>query len=60
MKSRIAIGSALFTLILAVAAFAANPDEKPTFASVLDHQLTNVEKAVIPAADAMPADKYDF
>ena len=60
MKSRIAIGSALFTLILAVAAFAANPDEKPTFASVLDHQLTNVEKTVIPAADAMPADKYDF
>ena len=60
MKSRIATASALFTLILAVAAFAANPDEKPTFASVLDHQLTNVEKTVIPAADAMPADKYDF
>ena len=60
MKSRIAIASALFTPILVVAAFAANPDEKPTFASVLGHQLTNIEKTVIPAADAMPADKYDF
>ena len=60
MKLRIVTGSALLTLIIALAAFAANPDEKPSFASVLDHQLTNVEKAVIPAADAMPADKYDF
>ena len=60
MKLRIVTGSALLTLIIATAAYAANPDEKPTFASVLDHQLTNVEKTVIPAADAMPADKYDF
>ena len=60
MKRPIVTGSALLTLIMATAAFAANPDEKPSFASVLDHQLTNVEKTVIPAADAMPADKYDF
>lgn len=60
MKLRIVTGSALLTLIIAAAAFAANPDEKPTFASVLDHQLTSTEKTVIPAADAMPADKYDF
>jgi uncharacterized damage-inducible protein DinB len=60
MKLRIAIGSALLTIILAAAAFAANPDEKPTFASVLDHQLAGTEKTVVPAADAMPEDKYSF
>ena len=57
---RVAIGSALFTLILVAAAFAANPDEKPTFASVLDQQVTRTEKVVVPAADAMPEDKYGF
>jgi hypothetical protein len=60
MKLRIAVGYLLFGLVITAAVFAVNPDEKPTFASVLDHQLTNVEKTVIPAADAMPADKYDF
>jgi hypothetical protein len=38
----------------------AKPDAKPTFASVLDRQLTNIEKTVVPAADAMPDAKYDF
>lgn len=36
------------------------PDEKPTFASVLDRQFSNMEKVVVPAADAMPDDKYGF
>ncbi len=27
---------------------------------MIDHQLTGTEKTVVPAADAMPADKYDF
>jgi hypothetical protein len=58
MKLRIAMCVVLFTLAISGAALAA--DEKPTFASVLDRQLTNVEKTVFPAADAMPADKYDF
>src|SRR5215469_7472233 len=57
---RVAIGSALFTLTLAAAVIAANPDEKPTFASVLEQQLTRTEKVVVPAADAMPEDKYGF
>jgi len=33
MKLRIVTGSALLTLIIATAAYAANPDEKPTFAN---------------------------
>jgi hypothetical protein len=36
------------------------PAEKPTFASVLNSQFSRTEKAVVPAADAMPDDKYTF
>jgi hypothetical protein len=32
----------------------------PTIASTLDSQLTLVEHQLVPAAEAMPADKYDF
>ena len=60
MKLRIAIGYLVFSLLISAAAFAANPDEKPTFASVLDHQFANTEKTVVPAAEAMPEDKYSF
>ena len=67
MKLRIA-SCLLLSLFLSVTALAADPqakpeakpEAKPTFASVIDHQLTNTEKTVVPAADAMPADKYDF
>lgn len=58
MKLRIAMCCVLFTLAISGAALAA--DEKPTFGSVLDHQFTNTEKTVVPAADAMPEDKYGF
>jgi len=60
MKLRIAISSVLFAMVVSAAALATNPDEKATFASVLDRQFTNSEKTVVPAADAMPAEKYDF
>jgi hypothetical protein len=32
----------------------------PTIASTLDAQLTLVERQFVPAAEAMPADKFDF
>jgi len=38
----------------------AKPDQKPTFAMVFDRSLTNVEKEVVSAADAMPEDKYSY
>jgi len=38
----------------------AKADEKPTFAMVFDRNLTNVEKEVVSAADAMPEDKFNF
>jgi hypothetical protein len=34
--------------------------ESPTIAEVYDHSLTRLEKEFVPAAEAMPEDKYDF
>jgi DinB superfamily len=42
------------------AAMQAKPDQKPTFAAVLDRSLSNVEHEVVPAAEAMPEDKFNF
>ena len=64
MKKRIAVYCLLASLAVTASAIAANPqataEPKATFASVLDHQLSGTEKAVVPAAEAMPDDKYDF
>ena len=35
-------------------------DQKATFAAVLDGSLSNAEKEVVPAAEAMPEDKFNF
>jgi len=57
------------SLLLAVAAAStltyaqsAKPDKKPapTITTVLDRQLSNIESEIVPAADALGADKYDF
>jgi len=64
MKMRIAVCCLLASLAITGTAIAvdpqAKPEPKPTFASVLDHQLSGTEKAVVPAAEAMPEDKYNF
>ncbi len=68
MNKQVAIGILLLALApvgTAVAAspqaaMQAKPDQKPTFAMVLDHSLTNVEQEVVPAAEAMPEDKFNF
>lgn len=57
------------SLMLAVAAAsgetqetkpAAAPEAPATVASVVERQVSSIEKLVVEAADAMPADKYDF
>jgi hypothetical protein len=64
MKMHVVVCCLLTSLAITSSAIAANPqaktEAKPTFASVLDHQLTNAEKTVVPAAEAMPEDKYNF
>jgi uncharacterized damage-inducible protein DinB len=39
---------------------AGKPAEHPTVTQILDGSLTNVESAFVPAAEAMPEDKYSF
>jgi len=64
MKIRFTVCALLLVLTLAglssTATAQAKPDAKATFASVLDHQLSGVEGELVPAAEAMPADKYSF
>src|ERR1700733_7144720 len=44
----------------ALRAFQAQPAPAPTIASVLDRDISNVEKEVVDAAEAMPEEKYNF
>jgi len=66
MKKSVLLAILLSTAVFSTAAVAANPQaagaaqEKPTFASVYDHSLSNLEKEVVEAAEAMPEDKFNF
>ncbi|HEX3985639.1 MAG TPA: DinB family protein [Acidobacteriaceae bacterium] len=55
-----ALALVVLPLLAAPAIPAQTPTPPPTLASVLDAQLTALEKQFVPAAEAMPADKYDF
>jgi hypothetical protein len=51
--------------LLALAAFSAaqeakSKDERRTVTEVLDHTVSNVEHEFVPAAEAMPEDKFGF
>lgn len=59
VKSWGLVALSLFAFTFAVAAQSAAADN-PTFASVLDRQLSGIEHELIPAAEAMPADKFEF
>ncbi len=66
MKNRrgvLALG--LLTLVVTAAAQSGGPlpkhkEEKRTVTEVLDHTVMNLERDLIPAAEAMPEDKFDF
>jgi DinB superfamily len=64
MKKEFAMALLLLALGAAGNLAAANPqgktDQKPTFSAVLDHALTGVEHEFVPAAEAMPDDKFNF
>jgi hypothetical protein len=56
-------GILAFLLLLAASSVALPQDAKtqpPTIAKVLDHGIAGVESEFVPAADAMPEDKYAF
>ena len=66
MKRLFLIVSLMLATVLSNAAFAASPQgakaaqEKPTFAQVYDKLISNAEKEVVDATDAMPEDKFNF
>ena len=64
MKFRLTTRCLVFVLAVSglalTAAAQAKPAEKPTVSSVLDHQLSGVESELVPAVEAMPADKFSF
>jgi uncharacterized damage-inducible protein DinB len=38
----------------------AHPQSAPTIASIVDREISNVEKQIVDVAEAMPEDKYNF
>jgi uncharacterized damage-inducible protein DinB len=66
MKNRfglLALG--LLTVAVTAAAQSSSPlpkqkEERRTVTEVLDHTVMNLERDLIPAAEAMPEDKFDF
>lgn len=62
MKEKIGIiGCSLLSLtILAAAQMPKHTEERRTAQMVLDHTVLNMESEFVPAAEAMPEDKFDF
>lgn len=51
----------VLTLLMVSSVMAsAQEKSKPTVASVLEKQLSNLEKELVPLAEAMPEDKFEF
>jgi hypothetical protein len=50
----------LLTMLLAFCGLAAAQDEKKTISQVLDGAVKTIESELVPAAEAMPEDKYSF
>jgi len=60
LKTRIAICCLVLSCAVLGATEPAIAQAKPTFASVLNSQLSGVEGELVPAAEALGADKYSF
>ena len=55
-----ALGFIAFVISAHVAAAQTQTSQAVTLASMVDHQITVVEKQVVDAAEAMPEDKFNF
>jgi hypothetical protein len=62
MKRRLGlVACTVLVLTIAAAAQAAKPkEERRTVTEVLDHTVSNLEHEFVPAAEAMPEDKFGF
>jgi uncharacterized damage-inducible protein DinB len=55
------VACGMMALSIAAAAQMPKPkDERRTVTMVMDHTVSNLENEFVPAADAMPEDKFDF
>ncbi len=66
MKKQFAMALLVLACSIPGKTFAADPqsgsaqDQKATFSGVFDHGVTQIEGEVVPAAEAMPDDKFNF
>jgi hypothetical protein len=60
MHKRNCLLAALIVISASLALAQAKPDDHPTVAKVLDARVANVESEFVPAAEAMPEDKYSY
>lgn len=64
MKNRKTIAVVCVCFLICAASVAQSNSQSssaaPTIASVLDRQLSSIEKEIMGSADAVPADKFDF
>ncbi len=64
MRKEMVLAFALLALGTVGSAAAAVPqaktDQKPTFSAVYDRTLSGIEREIVPAAEAMPDDKFNF
>ena len=51
---------AAMSAVVSVSGAQQSPQPVPTIASVVDHDISAVEKQIVDAADAMPEDKFNF
>jgi hypothetical protein len=57
---RIFLVALIFAAVGASHAQQTQPSPPPTVASIVDREITNVEKLIFDAAEAMPEDKFNF
>ena len=60
MKNRTALLMAVMVLTMSCSLLAQAPKAPATVTSVLDRSLSGMEGEFVPAAEAMPEDKYSF
>jgi uncharacterized damage-inducible protein DinB len=59
-EQRVSWSAALLVCLAAAALQAQQPQAPPSVASVIDREISNVEKQVVEAAEAMPEDRFNF
>jgi uncharacterized damage-inducible protein DinB len=57
---RLVLSLTLFATSLSALGQSSSRPPAPTLASVIDHEISTIEKEIVDAAEAMPEDRYNF